>query len=117
MDKKIVFFDIDGTLVDEKTHDIPESTRKAIRELRANGHLAFINTGRPLSEITHNSKSETRSKKRIMQIIAEKPQPFIHSLKSPEEVFPEKENLIANFIILTCTIPIGIFDYMTAVHE
>ena len=48
MDKKIVFFDIDGTLVDEKTHDIPESTRKAIRELRANGHLAFINTGRPV---------------------------------------------------------------------
>ena len=57
MDKKIVFFDIDGTLVDEKSHDIPESTRKAIRELRANGHLAFINTGRPLSEISELHKS------------------------------------------------------------
>ena len=57
MDKKIVFFDIDGTLVDEKTHDIPESTRKAIKELRSNGHLAFINTGRPLSEISELHKS------------------------------------------------------------
>ena len=51
MDKKIVFFDIDGTLVDEKTHDIPLSTRNALKALREQGHLAYINTGRPLSEL------------------------------------------------------------------
>lgn len=44
-DKKIVFFDIDGTLWDEKNR-IPDSTREAIKNLRQNGHLAFINTGR-----------------------------------------------------------------------
>lgn len=46
MEKKLVFFDIDGTIISEKTHTIPESTIKAIRRLRENGHYAFINTGR-----------------------------------------------------------------------
>ncbi len=41
----LVFFDIDGTLLDER-HLVPESAAAAIRQLRANGHLAFINTGR-----------------------------------------------------------------------
>ena len=57
MDKKIVFFDIDGTLIDEKTHLIPDSTKHALNELRANGNLAFINTGRPVSEITDYIRS------------------------------------------------------------
>ena len=35
-DRKIVFFDIDGTIVDGATHTIPESTVEAIRRLRAN---------------------------------------------------------------------------------
>lgn len=40
-----VFFDIDGTLWD-KQNVIPESTREAIRMLRANGHQTFICSGR-----------------------------------------------------------------------
>ena len=44
-DRKIVFFDIDNTLWDYSLA-IPESTRRAISELRRNGHLAFINSGR-----------------------------------------------------------------------
>ncbi len=44
-DRKIVFFDIDNTLWDYSLQ-IPDSTRKAISELRRNGHLAFINSGR-----------------------------------------------------------------------
>lgn len=43
--RKAVFFDIDGTLMDEHA-EIPESTRQAVRMLRANGHYAFICTGR-----------------------------------------------------------------------
>lgn len=54
--KKIVFFDIDGTIISETTRLIPDSTREAINTLRANGHLAFINTGRPISEITPTIK-------------------------------------------------------------
>lgn len=50
-DRKIVFFDIDGTLVDGPTHQIPQSAVEAIRKLRENGHLAFINTGRTLVSI------------------------------------------------------------------
>lgn len=53
MNKSIVFFDIDGTLISEETGIIPQSTKDAINKLRKNGHLAFINTGRPVSEITN----------------------------------------------------------------
>lgn len=48
MNKKIVFFDIDGTLWDENNY-IPPSTKEAILKLRENGHLSFINTGRARS--------------------------------------------------------------------
>lgn len=51
-DRKIVFFDIDGTLWDRHNF-IPESTREAISRLRSNGHLAFINTGRTRGYITN----------------------------------------------------------------
>ena len=45
MSRKIVFFDIDGTLWDFHMR-IPESTREAIKRLRGAGNLAFINSGR-----------------------------------------------------------------------
>lgn len=43
---KALFFDIDGTILSEKTNTIPESTKRAIRTARERGHLTFINTGR-----------------------------------------------------------------------
>ncbi|SHF00010.1 Cof-type HAD-IIB family hydrolase [Dysgonomonas macrotermitis] len=43
---KAIFFDIDGTLVSFKTHQIPESTIHAIDELRKKGIKVFIATGR-----------------------------------------------------------------------
>ena len=51
--RKLIFFDIDGTLVTEndKHHIIPDSTRDTLKSLQQNGHLCFINTGRALSEI------------------------------------------------------------------
>ncbi|EXJ23468.1 Hydrolase (HAD superfamily) in cluster with DUF1447 [Alkalibacterium sp. AK22] len=42
---KIVFFDIDGTLV-TKYNTIPQSTKEAIRKLKTNGHIPVIATGR-----------------------------------------------------------------------
>lgn len=47
----VVFFDIDGTIVDEATQIIPDSVPKAIHALRHNGHLPVINTGRPYGHI------------------------------------------------------------------
>ena len=41
MGTKAIFFDIDGTLWDEK-FQIPESTKKAFEMLKNNGHLTFI---------------------------------------------------------------------------
>ncbi len=43
---KIVFFDIDGTLVSFKTHKVPASTIEAIAILREKGVKLFISTGR-----------------------------------------------------------------------
>lgn len=48
--KKAVFFDIDGTLWDERM-EIPASTIEAVRKLRDNGHYAFICSGRSRSNI------------------------------------------------------------------
>ena len=44
--KKVLFFDIDGTLLSHRTLTIPESAKRAVRKAKENGHLIFINTGR-----------------------------------------------------------------------
>ncbi len=50
MNKKIIFCDIDGTLINH--HGImPESTKEAIRQARANGHLVFLCTGRSKAKV------------------------------------------------------------------
>ena len=48
-----LFFDIDGTLVSFKTHQIPPSTVLALTRAKANGHRVFIATGRPPLIITN----------------------------------------------------------------
>lgn len=48
--QKIVFFDIDGTIWDDDMN-IPDSTVAAIRALRANGHKAFLCSGRSRGNI------------------------------------------------------------------
>ena len=42
----LLFFDIDGTLTDEKTGTIPQSTLEALKQTQEAGNLVFINTGR-----------------------------------------------------------------------
>ena len=46
MKQSALFFDIDGTLLSEVTHKIPESALEALAQAKRNGHLLFINTGR-----------------------------------------------------------------------
>ena len=43
--KKAIFFDIDGTLWDDK-QQIPDSTVEALRMLKENGHYLFLCSGR-----------------------------------------------------------------------
>ena len=47
----VVFFDIDGTVVDNDTQIIPESTVEALGLLREKGHVSVVNTGRPYGHI------------------------------------------------------------------
>ena len=53
MERYALFFDIDGTLVSFKTHEIPPSTILALTQAKANGHKVFIATGRPPLIITN----------------------------------------------------------------
>lgn len=45
---KAVFFDADGTICDIR-QGVPQNTREAIRQLTANGHRAFLCTGRSMA--------------------------------------------------------------------
>ena len=47
----VVFFDIDGTIVDDATQIIPDSCVRAVEQLRDNGHIPVINSGRPFTHI------------------------------------------------------------------
>ena len=47
----VVFFDIDGTVMDYDTQIIPESAVEAIRLLKKNGHIPVVNTGRPIGHV------------------------------------------------------------------
>ncbi|HEL2312730.1 TPA: Cof-type HAD-IIB family hydrolase [Streptococcus suis] len=48
--RKIIFLDVDGTLVDYHNR-IPESAISAIRQARENGHLVYVCTGRSRAEM------------------------------------------------------------------
>ncbi len=50
--RKIMFFDIDGTLVESGKDTIDEDVLAAIQKARKYGHLMFINTGRTLSNLS-----------------------------------------------------------------
>ncbi len=47
MQNKYIFLDLDGTLIDHSTNQVPESAKKALQLLKENGHTVFIATGRP----------------------------------------------------------------------
>ncbi|MGI6070187.1 MAG: HAD family hydrolase [Blautia sp.] len=46
MSKKMIFFDVDGTITQDITFRIPDSTPVALQKAHENGHLLFVNTGR-----------------------------------------------------------------------
>lgn len=51
MNRKVLFFDIDGTLFSEVTRQVPENTKQALKIAREKGHLVFVNTGRSYAEL------------------------------------------------------------------
>lgn len=51
MQRSVLFFDIDGTLLSEKTGKIPGSAVKALELAKKAGHILLINTGRTICSI------------------------------------------------------------------
>lgn len=56
-DKKIIFLDVDGTLIDYEAK-MPESAGKAVDQARANGHLVYLCTGCSKAEIAQRKLCE-----------------------------------------------------------
>ena len=50
-DRKVLFFDVDGTLVSESKNEIPDSSIDALTRAMERGHLVFVNSGRPRCEL------------------------------------------------------------------
>lgn len=50
--KKIVFLDVDGTLIDYRLQ-MPKSAQRAVEEARKNGHIVYICTGCSKAEIEY----------------------------------------------------------------
>lgn len=48
---KAIFFDVDGTLLSHKINAVPESTKRAVEQLREQGILIFAATGRHILEM------------------------------------------------------------------
>lgn len=57
MDKKIIFFDIDGTLYTHTLGGITQNVKDAIAKTRELGHLCFVASGRPYGYIADNVKA------------------------------------------------------------
>ena len=51
MERSVLFFDIDGTILSEITREIPKDAIEALKAAQAEGHLLFINTGRTVCSI------------------------------------------------------------------
>ena len=47
----VIFFDIDGTIIDDKTNEIPASTIRAVEALAEKGHIPIVNTGRAYFQV------------------------------------------------------------------
>lgn len=56
MNRKILFLDIDGTLMDFH-YFVPESTKRALKQAQERGVLCIINTGRPYLHIDPQIKA------------------------------------------------------------
>lgn len=54
--KKVLFFDIDGTVVSDITKKVPKSACRVLKQAKENGHMLFINTGRTMSRIVPELK-------------------------------------------------------------
>ena len=56
MSRKIIFFDIDGTLFCPELGRITDEVKNAIKSVQKQGHLCFVASGRPYGFIAENVK-------------------------------------------------------------
>ena len=47
----VIYFDIDGTLIDHRTHTLPKTAIQALHQLKRSGYLLCIATGRRMASI------------------------------------------------------------------
>ena len=57
MATKALFFDYDGTIITNRTAEMPEDIPELFRRLKDEGHLLFLNTGRTQSILDPRCRS------------------------------------------------------------
>lgn len=56
-EQKVLFFDVDGTIVPGDDHVIPESAKEALCRAHDKGHRLVVNTGRPYGHVESQIKA------------------------------------------------------------
>ena len=57
MNRKLIFFDIDGTIAVEPTGEIPDSAKEAIKKAKENGHLVLLIQAELFQEFRKQSRN------------------------------------------------------------
>ena len=88
---KAIFFDVDGTLLDSKTHTFPESTVETLIRLKEKGYKLGISTGRNFSDckktgITEVVEWDGYVTSNGQQLYDANQQRFYHHVMEPELV-------------------------------
>lgn len=102
MDKKYIFVDVDGTILDPIKKDVSDKTRFAIRKLLEKGHEIFICTGRNLPTAKFNLGTEISGYVLAMGAFVIKGKEVLYNNPFPKELvkdilfYAEKYNVEIN---------------------
>lgn len=103
--KKLFFFDIDGTFLCEKSHEILPSTKKAYKQLLENGHDVYLCTGRNQRDTLKISKqigADSYISSNGQYIIKQNKEYYTHYMTSSNKMkyLSELENTVWGY--MTC---------------
>lgn len=129
MDRKLIFFDIDGTLTTPK-NKIPESTKEAITLLKDAGHIPVLSTGRSpgmLADVSHSLGIDSYISLNGQYVIANKEELFknVISTKDVNQIIEKTYDLGGRAFVLTKDQIIGNnlmhemmdFEFMTYIYS
>ena len=108
---RIIFFDIDGTLVDPGTGRIPDSTIEALGRLHQNGILLCIATGRPVASLPDLTGLHFDAFCTFNGSLCYTPEDIIHSHPLPKE---DVQQVLQNATAIGRPVTVAVRDRLAA---